>query len=360
MNILMVWARFFPEMGGIETHMYEVGKRLQADGHRVTILTTDRSGTLPAKEIVSDMDVVRVRAWPRNSDIYLAPGVAWAILRSRWDVIHIQGYHTLVAPLAMIAAWLSRQMYVITFHSGGHSSAVRRSLRGLQHRILRPLVRRAAQRIGVSEYEAATFSRTMKIDPAQFMVIPNGVTPFTAPARSLSTTDTIVSIGRLERYKGHHRAIEAFAHLLPQKPHTDLHIVGAGPYREELIELAHRLGVEDHVHIYAIDPSDRERLMDTVGNASLVVLLSDYEAHPVAVMEALSLRRKVLATHCSGFIELAARDWISTVPPEANADEIANAMLQAMEDPCCADVRLPSWDNAAHMIENVYGAVARA
>lgn len=360
MNILMVWARFFPEMGGIETHMYEVGKRLRADGHRVTILTTDRSGQLPPNEVVSDMDVVRVRAWPRNGDIYLAPGVAWAILRSRWDIIHIQGYHTLVAPLAMIAAWLTRQMYVITFHSGGHSSAVRRSLRGLQHWLLRPLVRRAAQRIGVSEYEAAAFSRSMKIDPAQFLVIPNGVTPLATPEHGFATTDTIVSIGRLERYKGHHRAIEAFAHLLPRKPHTDLHIVGAGPYRDDLVELAQRLGIEDRVHIYAIDPSDRARLMETVGSAALVVLLSDYEAHPVAVMEALSLHRKVLATHCSGFMELAARDWISTVPPDANADEIANAMFLAMEDPCCVDVRLPSWDSAAHMIESVYGAVARA
>lgn len=360
MNVLMVWARFFPEMGGIETHIYEVGKRLQADGHSVTILTTDRSGRLPPREFVSGMEVLRVRAWPRGGDIYFAPAIATTILHGRWDIIHIQGYHTLVAPLAMIAALLSGQKYVVTFHSGGHSSALRRKIRGLQHWLLRPLIRRAAQRIGVSQHEAAAFSRAMKIDPSQFVVIHNGVTPMIASERPVAPTDLILSIGRLERYKGHHRAIEAFARLLPMRPNAMLHIIGGGPYRDELLVWARTLGVEDRVSIYAVDPSERARLMRTVASAALVVLLSDYEAHPVAVMEALSLNKSVLATHCSGFIELAEKGWIATVPLDASADAVAEAMLSAIRAPRRSDIRLPSWDNAAHEIESVYGAVARA
>ncbi len=35
LRVLMVAARYFPYMGGVETHVYEVGRRLaQADGER--------------------------------------------------------------------------------------------------------------------------------------------------------------------------------------------------------------------------------------------------------------------------------------------------------------------------------------
>ena len=103
LRILMVTPRYLPEMGGIETHVREVGSRLAAH-HSVQVLTTDRSRTLPPHETQAGMRIRRVAAWPRRADYYLAPGIWREIMRSDCDVIHIQGYHTLVAPLAMLAA----------------------------------------------------------------------------------------------------------------------------------------------------------------------------------------------------------------------------------------------------------------
>ncbi|MBE3558221.1 MAG: hypothetical protein IMW89_03230 [Ktedonobacteraceae bacterium] len=40
LRLLMVTPRYFPYMGGIETHVYEVGRRLAAAGVHVTLLTT--------------------------------------------------------------------------------------------------------------------------------------------------------------------------------------------------------------------------------------------------------------------------------------------------------------------------------
>lgn len=360
MKVLMVWARFFPEMGGIETHIYEVGKRLQADGHQVSILTTDRTGRLPKREIVSGMEIIRVKAWPSQRDFYFAPGVVSVILSGRWDVVHIQGYHTLVAPMAMLAAWLSAQAYVVTFHSGGHSSPIRRSLRGLQRWLLGPLIRRAAQVVGVSEYEAATFGRALRIDSSRLSVIRNGTNPPAKPLQPAPPCETILSIGRLEKYKGHGRAIQAMPRVLAKRPGVELHIIGDGPFRENLVRLVGSLGLEENVRIYSVEPAKRAALMQQISAAALVVLLSDYEAHPVAVMEALSLGKKVLATHCSGFIELAAKGWIETIPADATPEVIGDAMLAAMVTGSHVDVELPTWDQAVRMIETVYGRAARA
>jgi len=43
----------------------------------------------------------------------------------------------------------------------------------------------------------------------------------------------IVSGGRLERYKGHHRAIAALPELIRRVPDARLYVVGTGPYEGE-------------------------------------------------------------------------------------------------------------------------------
>jgi glycosyltransferase involved in cell wall biosynthesis len=359
LNILMVWSRFLPEMGGIETHIHEVGRRLYKAGHRVTVLTTDRTGRLSSTETISGINVQRVPAWPKRRDYYFSPRIFTHVMSSRWDIIHIQGYHTLVAPAAMLAALVSGQPYVLTFHSGGHSSPARTSIRPLQQRILRPLLTRARHLIGVSEYEANHFSRSTGIDIKRFSVIANGADFPQKESPERPSDNLILSVGRLERYKGHHRAIRAMPLLLSENPNVELHIIGAGPAFGELQALAVRLGVEASVKIYAWEPKDRAGLAEQMGRAGLVVLFSDYEAHPVAVMEALALRRSVLTTHCTGFIELAEKGWIKTVPLDADDRTIAESMLAALGGELGKDVKLPSWDDTARSIEDVYRMVLR-
>ncbi len=358
MNILMVWARFFPEMGGIETHIHEISRRLSAAGHRITVLATDRSGALPTRDRVGEVEVIRVGARPRSTDWYVAPGILGTILRQRWDVVHVQGYHTLVSPLAMLASLLSRQKYVLTFHSGGHSSALRRSLRGLQWRILAPLVRRADALVGVSQSEVEQFSRGMHIPRNRFRVVRNGAqVPEGVAGTVREDPDLIISMGRLERYKGHHRVIEAMPAVLRQCPNARLEVIGAGPYEPDLQRLVAGLGLDRAVRIFAWDPTDRMGLARHLAACGQFVLLSDYEAHPVAVMEALGLGRKVLTTRNSGFAELADLGWLATVPPQAGGEAIAQAILQGLAAPPATPVTLPTWHEAAASLLRIYADV---
>src|SRR5712692_6499864 len=142
LRVLLVAARYFPYMGGVETHVYEVGRRLTQARVEVTVLTTDVSGRLPVFEESEGMQIFRVRAWPANKDYYFAPGIYRFMTRGRWDLVHCQGYHNLVPPLAMLAAWRANIPFVLTFHSGGDVSRLHRALRGLQWAVLRPLLLR--------------------------------------------------------------------------------------------------------------------------------------------------------------------------------------------------------------------------
>jgi glycosyltransferase involved in cell wall biosynthesis len=365
MRIVMVAARYLPFMGGIETHIHEVGTRMVALGHSVTVLTTDPTGKLPAREDVGGLRIIRVRAWPKNKDYYFSIGIFARLLRGGWDIIHFQGYNTFVAPIGLLAAIRGRIPFVLTFHSGGHSSSLRKAVRPLQYAALRPLIRRCAQLIAVSQFEADFFAARMRLVRDRFVVVPNGAwlpPPSVAAEKSGAEAPhgerLIVSIGRLERYKGHHRAIEAMPELLRLVPGVRLRIAGSGPYEQSLQRLAERLGVADRVRIEAVPSSDRVQLSDLLSSAALVVLLSEYEAHPVAIMEALSLHRPTLVSDAAGLRELAQKGLCRSISVGARPRAVAAAMAEVLAAPPAArQMTLPDWDGCAQELIGIYRRV---
>lgn len=365
LRIVMAAARYLPFTGGIETHINEVGPRMVARGHAVTILTADPTGRLPKEERIAGMQVVRVPASPKAGDACLAPDLYRRLAADgarAWDVVHVQGYHTLSAPFAMLGALRARVPFVLTFHSGGHSSPLRSALRGLHQRALAPLARRATRLVGVSIFEADHFSRVMGIPRDRFTVVPNGARLPTPEPGAIPDGQgpLIVSLGRLERYKGHHRAIAAFACLKRKHPNARLRIVGEGPYEEALRALVARLGLGHQVEIGAIPPADRSGMASLLARADLVVLLSDYEAHPVAVMEALSLGRPMVTSDTSGFREIAALGLVQAVPldmpPEATADVMAAVMARGTA--AAVPIPLPTWEDCTEQLLSLYRAAS--
>jgi len=359
LRITMVAARYYPYLGGTETHIHEVGKRMVALGHQVSVITTDPAGTLPKSAVDNGIYVTRVRAWPRRRDYYFSPNLYRKILQAECDIIHFQGYHNFVPPIGMLAAIRRRVPFVLTFHSGGHSSRLRNAIRGMQACLLKPLVAHAGRLIGVSEYEAEFFSRQMGLDRERFVVVPNGAAlPRASDPLPPINPRLILSVGRLEHYKGHYRAIEAFPTLLKRMPDARLQIVGTGPYETELRALVDRLKLDHAVSFVSIPAAERQRLTDLLCSAGLVVLFSDYEAHPVAIIEALSVKRPVLVTDTSGLRELAQKGLCRSIPLSAAAEVIGDAIAQELaQNQQLPSVTLPNWDDCTEQLLGIYDAV---
>jgi len=277
-----------------------------------------------------------------------------------WNLVHCQGIHTIVPPLAMLAAKKAHIPFVVTFHTGGHSSPLRNRVRSTQWQALRPLLASAEHLIGVSRFEADYFRQVLHLSAQRFIVIPNGATLPAVPLRVTEKLDhtLIVSLGRLERYKGHQHMIAALPQIREQRPDARLLILGAGPYESSLRRLAHEVGVAANVEIRAIPAGDRQAMAHTLLQASLVALMSEYEAHPVAVMEALSLHRPVLGIHTAGQRELAEQGLIRTVPLHSSPQLIAAAALEQIERPLIPrHIALPTWDECAEQLLAVYQSI---
>ncbi|MCK9925028.1 glycosyltransferase family 4 protein [Frankia sp. AgPm24] len=354
-KILMVTPRFFPDIGGIETHVFETARRLnELPDLRVEVLTTDQRQAHLRTETIAGVAVTRVPAFPRERDYLVAPRLVAEMKARRPDLVHVQGAHTAVPVLAMSAAVRAGVPYILTPHTGGHSSRARHSLRASQWRALGPLVRRAHHLVCVARFEAEMFTRLCHPDPSRVSVIQNGVETFSTAA-PIPDNRVVVSVGRFERYKGQHRLIAAMPELLRREPQARLVLIGRGPYEAQLRRQAAELGLGDRVAFRFIPPTDREDMSAVLRDARAVALLSDYEAHPVAVMEAVATGRPVLVSATSGLSELAERGLARTVAAPDDAWAVAGALHRELTHPVPPPkLALPSWDDCARSLRGLY------
>ena len=354
----MVTPRSPMLQGGVERHVMEVSRRLAAAGVEVQVLCAEPGGPAVSEQRQDGVVIRSLRAWPAKRDYYLAPGIWRELARRPWDLVHMQSYHTLVPPLAMLRARTLDLPYVLTFHGGGHTSSMRNRLRRAQRRAMRPLLARAERLIAVARFEIDLYSRELGLARERFVFIPNGtdVTPTgTAALEEPGEPALLATIGRLERYKGHHRVIAALPHVLERQPEARLLVVGTGPYEANLRRLAAELGLADRVRFTSVPAGDRAGMDELLRKVSLVVLLSEFETHPLVALEAAAARRRLLVADRGGLSELAADGLARAISPEAPARDVATAIDEELAGPAPTRApRLTSWDECAAELLALY------
>ena len=358
LRVLMVTPRSPLLQGGVERHVMETSRRIAATGAEVEVLCTEPGGPKLAEQVRDGVTIRTVRSWPADRDWCLAPRLWWEMSRQPWDVVHVQSYHTLVAPLAMLRALVLGIPYVVTFHGGGHSQAHRNRARTGQRRLLRPLLARAARLVAVARFEIDEYGGELGLGPDHFALIPNGTDLAFAETGAAPRRDgaaTIASIGRLEKYKGHHRVIEAFPEVLRLKPETTLSVVGSGPYEGDLRRLAAELGVAERV-VFTSTPADQPRAMaELLSGISVVVLMSEFETHPLVALEAAAAGCRLLVADASGLGELAREGFARAIPLDEDPAAVGRAVVEELgKPPQEKRPELSSWDECAAELLSLY------
>jgi len=353
----MVTPRYPPSAGGTEIHTWQAARHVAAAGAEVTVLAADADGEVE-RSFADSVRLVRVPALPRRGDLLLSPAVYREVIRGGWDVVHLQSYHTLVPPTAILAARRAQIPYVLTFHSGRHSSHLREAIRGIQATGLRPLLAGARRLICMSNFEAQVFSRRLRLPRERFVIIPGGSD--LKPAREAQPRSDaralIVSVGRLDRNKGHHRVIAALPHVIDRVPDARLRLVGSGPCESQFRELAHELGIADRVCIAPIPASKRDDMAALLNSAALVVSLSEHESFGMSVLEAIGLGCSVLVADTSALREYSERG-LARATALGSPEDIARAIVDQLRAPLTpAPIVLPTWETCAASLLAVYRA----
>ena len=357
----MVPARCPPFIGGTESHVADVSERLVRLGHRITVLTTDPARRAVDRREENGVTVVRVPARKLWRDVYVAAQLPRHVALEAPDLVHVQGYHTLIAPMAMRAASTAGIPYVVSFHSGGHDSRVRRAVRPVQRRLLRSALRRAVRLVAVSEFERRMFARSLGPTPAEITVIPTGVADeFIQADRTHVDVNLIVSVGRLVEYKGHRLLIEALPHVRRVHPAARLRILGQGDDRDALLALAGRLGVGDAVEISYVPAGDRAALAGELGRAAVAVFLSSYESQGIAGYEAVAAGARAVIARGTALEELACFPGVCLVDRGDQPALVDSIVTQLAAPPLDARPMVPRLEETAGRLEKLYFEVLGA
>lgn len=164
---------------------------------------------------------------------------------------------------------------------------------------------------------------------------------FFTPGPGTNGIFTLVSIGRLEKQKGFELLIEAMGLLRDEGFPVQLRILGDGPMKRLLLQLAIRRGVSEQ--ITWLGEADRFTVRNELQQAHAFVLASVHENQPVAILEAMACGLPVITTGWHGASELVDARNGSIVrhrSPEALAEEIKNVRNTAYEKPTLRELFL--------------------
>ena len=147
----------------------------------------------------------------------------------------------------------------------------------------------------------------------------------------------IVSVARLMKQKNQLMLIDAFAEVQKSFPDYILTIYGEGPFRDELQKRIEELGLVEQVEL----PGRVQNVFDSIADAELFVLSSDFEGMPNALIEAMCLGLPVISTRVSGASDLIENENNGLLTDVGDVKMLIRCMKRMLSDSelrkCCAE-----------------------
>ena len=324
------------EPGGVERVGLRLAERWQAAGHEVTVVLGRDRGTTRAQMRAATPDVTYVtRREPFSTAAWETPWLIWSLWhylrRDPADVIFCAGNTYTLVCVAMklllgrrcppVVAKISNDLVRPDFPAP--VQAIYRIWLRVQGKLLdrfvalaEPMLPQVVAELGIAPDRARAIP-----DPA---LRDDEIAAPPLPPPPLAQGRRFVAIARLNRQKNLPLMVEAFARIA--RPGDRLTIAGEGPERAAITRRMALHGLGESVTL-AGHVADVRPLLDA---AHVLVISSDYEGVPAAVIEALAAGRPVAATDCC-----ASMGWLlhdssyGALAPVGDAGALADAMVTA-------------------------------
>lgn len=225
-----------------------------------------------------------------------------------------------------------------------HGEDLAVALTSREHSLLARMVCRNAALVFCSSEFAASLVRSVGVEHQRIRTIHPGVdtdrfspsVDGAAERRALSLSGpTLLTVGRLQRRKGHDLTIAAVAKLAARIPGLRYVIAGDGSERQRLIELSVALGVSEQV-IFLGGVND-ERLPGLYAACDLFVMPNrvedqDVEGFGIVYLEAAATGRASIGGRSGGVPEAILHDHTGLLVSGTDEAELADAICALLED----------------------------
>lgn len=335
----------FERTGGVQKLVEDLYVELRKKGHDVKIITQRPSGY--KGEVPDDYILLGTTRnfrggfgvagnWGMPID---GNEIKQALDREKFDVLH---FHE---PWVPILCWsilgYSTVAHVGTFHANLVDTVAAKSwprifvpyARGIGHRMHQLTAVSPAPAKLLIEKADKKFERELL---RNIMYVPNGVDlkyfrPFKKRvALSGPNTKTIVYVGRLDRRKGIHYLLRAFAALQEQMPNVRLIVAGEGNYRTQLEDIIRDEYIKFVKLVGHVSDEEKRRLL---GNADLAVAPAvNGESFGIVLIEAMAMGTPLLAGNNIGYINvMRGHGRLGLIDPKATMD-FANRLAVFLTD----------------------------
>jgi len=321
-------------IGGAERVLFEQSTRLAARGHSVHLITRRLPGHQAERETIQGVEEIRCAFGPCGGLRPIAQ--TWQQARRHLARLHKQlhvdalnihqpltafGLVSQAAALGIPQVYtchsLSAEEYLSRHNGCGPADRVLRRLHAEGRNLIEARVlRRCSRIIALSRYTQEKLQRVHGIPGDRVEIVPGGVDLarfHPAGDKAIVRNElgipqdlfVLLTVRNLVPRMGLDRLVLAMQAVAAKIPQTLLVIGGAGPLRDELLDLVNRLGLRDHVRMAGFIPE--ETLARHYQMADLFVLPTrDLEGFGMVTLEALACGVPVLGTPVGGTQEILA------------------------------------------------------
>ncbi|KAI9847528.1 MAG: Phosphatidylinositol N-acetylglucosaminyltransferase gpi3 subunit [Thelocarpon superellum] len=396
-NIAMISDFFFPQPGGVESHIYQLSTKLIDRGHKVIIVTHAYSGRTGVRYLTNGLKVYHVPFFVIYREATLPtffsffPVFRNIIVREQIEIVHGHASLSNLCHEAILHARTMGLRTVFTDHSlFGFADAA--SI--LTNKLLKFTLSDVDHVICVSHTCKENTVLRASLDPLTVSVIPNAVVaesfeplrhglaklgpdeggdgprvaglPPPAPPQRLGPHDTItiVVISRLFYNKGTDLLIAVIPRILAEHPNVRFIIAGSGPMAIDLEQMLERRVLQDRVKL--LGPVRHEEVRDVMVQGHIYLHPSLTEAFGTVIVEAASCGLYVVCTRVGGIPEVLPPHMTAFARPEE--DDLVAATGKAIAALRANRIRtdrfhdqvkmMYSWTDVAERTERVYHGIS--
>lgn len=364
MRVTHITPRYFPNIGGIEGVVKEVSERFAQEAHSVSVYTLDGNDKLCHEEYVKGVLVKRYRALIADPLFFPSFKFLMAIRNDDATILHIHNIHVMVL-LFVALLKKSNQMLIIQPHYHRFAQTrIRDLFFGFYKRLLTYVALPRADAIIVnSRYEKKIFHEDFP-QSRKATLIPQGINfdEIKLTEWRPDYPERILYVGGLRIYKNIDKLLVAFSLLLDRKnKDLKLVIVGDGPEKRRLVELSHKLGIENYVE-WKHDLT-RKQLILEYAKARIFISISALESFGRTGYEAIAIGVPTIVLNFGASAELVQKnlaEGVTSSRPEEIAEVISKALNEHKRVATKNVLKLfRDWDEYFNDLKIVYGNVTK-
>jgi glycosyltransferase involved in cell wall biosynthesis len=310
--------------GGTERQMTELIRRLDDSRYRVHVVCLRREGAWLSHVTGRAASVVefRISGFARLATIRQIWRFAQWCRRERISVLHTCDFYANV--FGLLGGALARVPVRIGSRRELNPGKTPGQIR------LQRFAYRSATRVVANSPAAAGILRIEGVPSAQVVMIPNGVDASAYPDKvGGADVRQVITVANLRPEKDHETLIAAAAELATSCPNLRYQIVGDGPRRKVLEQLARTRGV-DHLFEFL---GHREDVPALLAAADVFVLPSRSEAFPNGAIEAMAAGLPVVACAVGGLLDLVETGRTGILVPPSDPEPLAAAIRSLYDNP---------------------------